>query len=118
MTEGNGGDLEQNGPRTGAGLVVPLLHLLNERQSAHKEQHQLEAKAVLVALTANDRRLQGMNKFREEIEKDRLQFLTAEKFEGYVKGEEARRRSTNITLATLGLTVAGLLIAVINLLAS
>ena len=59
---------------------------LTAMQLTHTKEHLQESKAVEKALAINDRRLEEMNRFREENLEDRSKYLTRAEFFGYLSG--------------------------------
>ena len=88
---------------------------------ALKDWIKAEFRTVGVTLDAMSKALTVAEGEREkkdaELNDVRLRFIPREVFESYKAEQETRRRSTNLSLATIALTMGGLVIAVISLIA-
>ena len=74
---------------------VPLLYHIEARLDAIE-------KAVVMAKEGNDIRLEGMNKFREQLERQVLEFVTVVAYDAerkWIKEELARFREVQLTKA-------------------
>jgi len=63
-------------------------HVLH--QSAHEVEHEMTQAALVKSDLDLERRLEGMNEFRAQLEKQAGAFLTREIFDAYVKDQAAK----------------------------
>jgi hypothetical protein len=75
-------DLERDGPdKTGyVTLREYIERIFEEHRDAHAAQHVTGERALSQAREVIEHRLEAMNKFREDVEKDRNEFLRVETF--------------------------------------
>lgn len=72
-------------------------HALHEK--AHELEHEMSSEALHKADTTLERRLEGMNEFRAQLEKQSSDFLTREIFEQYTK-EQTLKVETALDAST------------------